>query len=98
MMNILECILNGSLPELNNHLEILNQKAEKWKSLYFHKVHCGLKSTTPSRGGGIMTVRAPANWGKQGICWKLQLLICSNNLCLQVMNILQDICLLLPLI
>jgi len=69
MMNILECILNGSLPESNNHLEILNQKAEKWKPLYFHEVHCSLKSTAPSRGR-IMTVRAPVNWGKRGIWWK----------------------------
>lgn len=87
-MNILECILNGSLPELNNHLEILNQKAEKWKPLYFHKVHCSLKSATPSRGRRITIVRAPVNWDNRGICWKRQSLIRSNNLCLQVMNIL----------
>lgn len=98
MMNILECILDGRLPELNNQLEILNQKAEKWKPLYFHKVHCSLKGTTPSRGGRITIVRAAANWGKRGIRWKRQSLIRSNNLCLQLMNILQDICLLLPLI
>lgn len=64
MMTILECILNGSLPESNNHLEILNQKAEKWKPLYFHKVHCSSKSTIPSRGGRIMIVKAPANGAK----------------------------------